>query len=104
MVSHPAFSFELAGVRFRLEEFQKAQVQAGDVLELRAEPQNPHDKAAIAVYKGQVMLGYVPRTHNWAMMEALKAGRLTCVASSVWSRGCWVKVAATDPDDEAKAT
>lgn len=46
----------------------------GDRLELRAEPDNRHDRHAVRVYWQGLAIGYVPRAHNRALAEALAAG------------------------------
>lgn len=54
---------------FRYYDGMKSDVfcdlRVGDVLDLRREPDNPHDPCAIAIYTGtQYKLGYVPRAEN----------------------------------------
>lgn len=39
-------------------------MQGGEELKLVREPDNKHDKNAIAVYCGTQRLGFVPKTHN----------------------------------------
>ena len=53
--------FDVAGVKHRLAAFALADVNVGDKLTLKPEPTNEHDPNAIAVYKGEHQIGYVPR-------------------------------------------
>ena len=43
------------------------EMQAGETLTLVREPQNTHDKNAIAIYWQEQKIGYVPRTNNTAL-------------------------------------
>jgi hypothetical protein len=52
------------------------QLRKGEALELRREPDNPHDSNAVAVYHGSDHLGYVPRTSNIVLAAAIDAGAL----------------------------
>ncbi|MCL6430953.1 MAG: HIRAN domain-containing protein [Anaerolineae bacterium] len=72
--------------RFRLERFCIAgfryyegpglvtRLRSGDPLTLRAEPDNPHDPRAVAVYFGRHKLGYVPRRKNAVLSRLLAQG------------------------------
>jgi hypothetical protein len=40
-------------------------VEPGDDIELRREPDNPHDSEAVAAYHDGRLIGYVPRTKRW---------------------------------------
>lgn len=46
----------------------------GAKLRLVAEPDNPYDPNAVAVYKGKTKIGYVPRVHNAALALLLHYG------------------------------
>lgn len=59
--------FALAGVSFRRGNFRDAALAVGDVLDLKPEPENKFDPHAIAVYKGALHIGYVPRDWNHAL-------------------------------------
>lgn len=41
-----------------------SELKAGDTLTLVAEPDNPHDPEAVAIYSGSSKLGYVPSEQN----------------------------------------
>ena len=90
--------FEVAGVKFRAKAFKDAEVARGDRLTLKREPENKYDPKAIAVYKGEHHIGYVPRTHNQALGEDMNREHGVCV-DAVWKLGCWVVV--NIKDDEA---
>lgn len=49
-------------------------LRAGDRLDLRREPSNPHDARAIAVWWQAHQLGYLPRAENDAVSQAMDAG------------------------------
>jgi len=84
--------FELAGVEYRLQDFQKANVCINDELALRPEPTNQFDSNAIAVYKGTLLVGYVPRRENKPIYPYAMAGQVKCVVEAAWSTGCTVRV------------
>lgn len=90
------FQFEVAGVKFHAAHFAQAQVTRGDRLTLRLEPTNPHDPLAIAIYKDEAHIGYVPRTHNKdrTLHEALnqRPQEVGCCVDAAWKGGCWVVV------------
>lgn len=84
------FAFIVAGVNFRLDEFHKASVQEGDEITLTPEPTNPHDPSAIAVLKGDLKIGYVPRRLNKDILVDMQAGPCTCKATGVRGNVCSV--------------
>ena len=49
-------------------------LRVGDVLELRREPDNPHDPFAVAVWWRGRKLGYVPRRENGALAWGMDRG------------------------------
>lgn len=69
-------SSPLAGSQYyRLNELQR-NIQVGDPLELVREPENPHDRNAIAIrWRGQA-LGYLPRKENRAVAKAIDDGEI----------------------------
>lgn len=79
-----------------MAQYQQAQVTRGDRLRLKFEPTNQHDPFAIAIYKGEAHIGYVPRTHNRdrTLHEALKdrPHEVGCCVDAAWKAGCWVIV------------
>jgi len=84
--------FELAGVEYRLQDFQRANVCINDVLALQPEPTNQYDPNAIAVYKDKTLVGYVPRRETKGMYAYVMAGQVTCKVEAAWSTGCTVCV------------
>lgn len=49
-------------------------LRAGDILELRAEPANPHDRKAVAIFHRGRQLGYLPREDNAHASRLLAQG------------------------------
>lgn len=59
------------------------QLHRGQRYELVAEPENPYDEFAVAIYWGTIQLGYVPRTENRQISRLLQqSAKLNCQA--VW--------------------
>lgn len=50
-------------------------LEVGDYLDFVAEPNNPHDKNAVALYSDGVKIGYVARTDALPISTALRLGR-----------------------------
>jgi hypothetical protein len=50
------------------------ELQLGTSVTLKAEPENPHDPDAIAVYFGDTKLGYVPQAKNDTLSLMLHFG------------------------------
>lgn len=97
------FQFEVVGAKFRAADFAQAEVTRGDRLTLKPEPTNQYDPLAIAVYKGETHIGYVPRTHNKDRLlhEALKERpqEVGCCVDAAWKLGCWVVVNIKDDNE-----
>ncbi|MCY3689815.1 MAG: HIRAN domain-containing protein [Gammaproteobacteria bacterium] len=59
-------------------------LRAGQRLSLRREPRNPHDERAVAVYRRNRKLGYLPRAENTAVAYLMDSGeRLESVVAEV---------------------
>lgn len=84
--------FEVTGVKYRLQDFVKANVCINDVLRLVPEPTNQFDPHAIAVFKGDIQIGYVPRKDNKDIHAYVQAGLATCKVEAAWPMGCTVVV------------
>lgn len=84
--------FEVAGIKFRAESFANAQVKLDDVLRLVPEPTNLHDPNAIGVYKGETLIGYVPRKDTKHYAEPVAKGTVQCIVEATMRQGCWVRV------------
>ena len=67
-------SSPLAGFTYHEAPQLFARLSEGDALDLRREPDNPHDKNAIRVEWRGHLLGYVPRRHNAALAWTLDRG------------------------------
>lgn len=66
------FKFIVVGTMYRHASVKAACVVVGDMLDLKLEPDNPHDALAIAVYKGEHHIGYVPRLYNRQMHDGVR--------------------------------
>jgi hypothetical protein len=70
------FDFAIAGGWYHGLKDVRETLAVGETLMLRAEPENPHDRNAVAVHRGDgPMLGYVPRAANAPVARLLAAGR-----------------------------
>lgn len=67
-------SSALAGSQYYAASEVWPQIRTGDRLTLTREPDNRHDRNAIRVDWNGRQLGYVPRTENRAVAEALDHG------------------------------
>jgi hypothetical protein len=67
-------SSPLAGFRYYAAGELWPRLRVGDPLELRREPDNPHDRNAVAVAWRGRKLGYVPRSANAALAWGLDRG------------------------------
>jgi hypothetical protein len=50
------------------------ELEIGMALELRAEPDNPFDPQAIALYYGACRIGHIPRKHTHQFIQYLELG------------------------------
>lgn len=53
-------SFHIAGFQYGDGALVLSELRPGELLSLQPEPDNPHDPEAVAIYRGDVRLGYVP--------------------------------------------
>lgn len=67
-------SFHIAGFQYYDGALVFGELQVGDALDLVAVPDNPHDPDAVAIYRKDVMLGYVPRAFNAFIAQLLRFG------------------------------
>jgi hypothetical protein len=56
--------FKVAGFQFYKGEKLMDTMQAGQALTIHREPENPHDRHAIAIYYRNEKIGFVPRSKN----------------------------------------
>lgn len=62
----------VAGFQHHQGERLWQQLAVGQQLRLAREPDNPHDKRAVAVYRGGAKLGYLPRQANYSVAQMLE--------------------------------
>lgn len=72
--------FFIAGFRFYNGPNLLAQIKEGDLLQLIREPENKHDKAAIALYWKNEKIGYVPQAENSVLSKLIDANALELLA------------------------
>ena len=68
----------VAGTTFR-EDIDKIEpdLQKEDLLVFKREPDNKHDKLAIAIYdKGERRIGYIPKRKNEILARLMDAGKI----------------------------
>jgi hypothetical protein len=68
-------SSPLAGYRYHAAAQLWPELRVGDALELRREPDNPHDPNAVSVSWRGRRLGYLPRRENAAAAWGLDRGQ-----------------------------
>lgn len=69
------FDFAIAGGWYHGLAGVREELAPGEILRLRAEPENPHDADAVAVHRTDgLMLGYIPRAANAPVARLLKLG------------------------------
>src|SRR5262245_60134451 len=86
-------SSPLAGFRYHAAAEVWEQLRLGDALELRREPDNPHDANAVAIAWRGHKLGYLPRRENAAAAWGLDRGqRLSARISRLAPRGRRIEV------------
>lgn len=61
--------YSIVGMNFRKSEAFVAALEAGAKLSLVRDPTNKFDKNAVAVWCGDVHIGYVPKTHNGVLSK-----------------------------------
>lgn len=72
----PLFDFAIAGGFYHGLQAAQATLRPGMALDLRREPDNPHDADAVAVHlPNGLMLGYVPRVANTPVARLMDGGR-----------------------------
>ena len=76
--------FPIAGYQYHQGPHVHELLQPGDALQLRPEPDNPHDPFAVGIFHGDDQLGYVPRACNRPVSRLLQEGvQLACVIQRV---------------------
>lgn len=88
----------LAGFHYHQAAERWAEMQVGEALTLQREPNNPHDPAAAAIYRGPERLGYLRRKDNTAISQMLDRGQALSARISElrdteqWWERVWVSV------------
>ena len=67
-------SFFIAGFQYHDGALAFKKLKPGKKLELIAEPDNPHDPDAVAIYRKGAHLGYVPGDSNATIAQLLRFG------------------------------
>lgn len=83
-------SFFIAGFQYHDGALALKKLKLGKKLELIAEPDNPHDPDAVAIYRKGVHLGYVPGDSNATIAQLLRFGHanvLECRIMQVDKKG-----------------
>ncbi len=90
----------IVGTHFRPSEAKQIcnALVTGDFVELQAEPENPYDPMAVAVYSDGEHLGYIARANNYQVSEWLQDGGE--VTAKVVSREGGKPVLLVEWDDE----
>ncbi|MDO4442613.1 MAG: HIRAN domain-containing protein [Slackia sp.] len=75
--------FHIAGMRFWDGALAIDKLKPGKKLDLVAEPDNPHDSNAVAIYRKGIKLGYIPRDSNAFIAQLLFFGHKDVVECRV---------------------
>lgn len=73
--SRQIVGFYIGGFQFWDGALVLNELSAGATLALRAEPDNPHDPNAVALYKDETKLGYIPAGQNEMIAQMLFYGQ-----------------------------
>ncbi len=79
-----SFVTDLAGISHL--HIIKDTVKIGDKLTFKFERDNPHDKHAVALYKGKLKVGYIKKIHNM-VFHMLKSKKPTLVVKAIDQNG-----------------
>jgi len=69
------------------ERYVAKHLRDGVVVDLIAEPDNPHDPDAVAVYHEGFHLGYLPRKHHWVSESLAEGDILRAVVTAIDTEG-----------------
>jgi HIRAN domain len=91
--SYPSW---IAGLRYRGPDGTKRGkyclgLREGDRLDLVPEPENEHDRNAIAIKHNGRHLGYVPMRHQWVAEAIAEGDRLSCAVTKMETEGWLLK-------------
>lgn len=69
-------------------------LQPGDPVELRAEPKNPYDENAVAVFSAaDIQLGYLPANRAPYVGQQIRRGEVKAIFQGAGGRGYFVRIA-----------
>ncbi len=90
--------YALVGLKFRPEEARRhfAALPNGSPLVLKREPTNPHDRNAVQVWSGDVMIGYVSGKQNAPLAMAMDRQVAGAIPDASPSVGCFPAKLAID--------
>ena len=89
-------SYPIAGFQFYDGPGIKASISVGDILKVVALTTNPHDPHAVAILRGEFMLGYLPRSSNSEIWTRLRAGEyLICEIVEIFQHNSYGAVKVT---------
>lgn len=74
--------FNVVGMRYWDGAKVISKLKPGKRLRLVAEPHNPADPNAVAIYRKDVKLGYIPRDQNDLAAQLLRFGHDTCLSAA----------------------
>lgn len=72
-LGHEIIEFNIAGFRYHEGLEIMPYLQPGELVDLTAEPGNPHDPCAVRIEHKRSRIGYVPRACNQRLSELLQA-------------------------------
>lgn len=67
-------SFFISGFQYHDGALVIDKLKPGKKLALKAEPDNPYDPCAVAIYRKDVQLGYIPKDENVLISQLLAFG------------------------------
>ncbi len=84
-MSREFFSSSVAGFAHWYGTEVAEKLRPGKELRLAAEPENPHDPNAVAVYCGKTKIGFVPARHNATLAQLMYFGYASLFEARVQS-------------------
>lgn len=84
-------TFNVSGFQYYDGALVLDQLKPGTPVQLRSEPDNPHDADAVAIYHESTKLGYVPSSNNDLIALLLYYGH---------DAVCEARILATKPDED----
>jgi hypothetical protein len=70
---------QIVGVYYANSGSLLKRLPKGTIFKLKTEPKNQHDSHAVSVWHGKKKLGYIPRSSNIEVFNALSNGKVTCI-------------------------